>query len=325
MKDKVLALLKEQDEYVSGEEISSKLGITRAGVWKNINKLKEEGYAIESVTRKGYRLVNTPDILTKSELLSIVDTKVLGREIYYYDQVESTNDTAKELARKGEQEGTVVIADRQLSGKGRLGKGWDSPSGTGIWMSIILRPDMLPAFASQLTLLAGLGMCEAISKVTGLEAKIKWPNDIVVQGKKVCGILTEMSAEIERVKYIVVGIGVNVNTKDFPDELAHATSLSLQGGRNFVRRVIVKEFIQLFETDYLCYKQEKNLVLFLERYRRQCITLNRQVKILAPEGEYLAYAKDIKADGALVVVNEQGSEYAISSGEVSVRGIYDYV
>jgi len=325
MKNKVLALLKEQSEYISGEDISNKLGITRAGVWKNINKLKQEGYHIEASTKKGYHLINTPDILTPEELSSIIHTEILGKKICYYEEVDSTNEVAKGLARAGSKEGTVVIADKQLVGKGRLGKIWDSPSGTGIWMSIILKPNIMPAQASQLTLLAGLNMCEAIQRVTGLDCKIKWPNDIVVQGKKVCGILTEMSAEIDRINYIILGIGVNVNTKSFGGELSHATSLSVASGKNYVRRYIVKEFLQLFETDYMRYKDKKSIDIFLERYRASCITLHNDVKIITAEREYKAYVKDIAQDGSLIVIDEEGAEKSILSGEISVRGIYDYV
>ncbi|MDF2595647.1 MAG: biotin/acetyl-CoA-carboxylase ligase [Clostridia bacterium] len=325
MKEKILEFLKSQKEYISGEEISSKLGITRAGVWKNINKLKEEGYNIESMTRKGYRLITTPNIITKSEVSSIIHTKVLGKDIRYYDQINSTNEMAKTLAREGAAEGTVVIADRQLSGKGRLGKHWDSPSGTGIWMSIILKPDIMPVQASQLTLLAGLSVCEAVNKVTGLESRIKWPNDVVVNRKKVCGILTEMSAELDGINYIIVGIGINVNTKEFTEELSHATSLSLEGGKDYMRRYIIKEILEVFEEDYMVYKKERNIKHFLQRYKDNCITLNGDVKIITHQREYTAYAKDIAKDGSLIVTDEQGQEETIFSGEVSVRGLYGYI
>jgi BirA family biotin operon repressor/biotin-[acetyl-CoA-carboxylase] ligase len=325
MKEKILEFLKSQKEYISGEEISSKLGITRAGVWKNINKLKEEGYNIESMTRKGYRLITTPNIITKSEVSSIIHTKVLGKDIRYYDQINSTNEMAKTLAREGASEGTVVIADRQLSGKGRLGKHWDSPSGTGIWMSIILKPDIMPVQASQLTLLAGLSVCEAVNKVTGLESRIKWPNDVVVNRKKVCGILTEMSAELDGINYIIVGIGINVNTKEFTEELSHATSLSLEGGKDYMRRYIIKEILEVFEEDYMVYKKGRNIKHFLQRYKDNCITLNGDVKIITHQREYTAYAKDIAKDGSLIVTDEQGQEETIFSGEVSVRGLYGYI
>jgi BirA family biotin operon repressor/biotin-[acetyl-CoA-carboxylase] ligase len=250
---------------------------------------------------------------------------VLGKDIRYYDQINSTNEMAKTLAREGASEGTVVIADRQLSGKGRLGKHWDSPSGTGIWMSIILKPDIMPVQASQLTLLAGLSVCEAVNKVTGLESRIKWPNDVVVNRKKVCGILTEMSAELDGINYIIVGIGINVNTKEFTEELSHATSLSLEGGKDYMRRYIIKEILEVFEEDYMVYKKERNIKHFLQRYKDNCITLNGDVKIITHQREYTAYAKDIAKDGSLIVTDEQGQEETIFSGEVSVRGLYGYI
>ncbi|WP_069999852.1 biotin--[acetyl-CoA-carboxylase] ligase [Cellulosilyticum sp. I15G10I2] len=325
MKEKVLAFLKGQDQYVSGEEISSKLGVTRAGVWKNINKLKEDGYHIESITKRGYRLIATPDVITQSEIASIINTKLLGKDIHYYEKVDSTNEVAKTLAREGAAEGTLIMADKQLMGKGRLGKTWDSPSGTGIWMSLILRPHIIPGQASQLTLLAGLNMCEAIRRVTGLDCKIKWPNDIVINGKKVCGILAEMSAEMDGINHIILGIGVNVNIKSFEGELPHATSLYLESGKTYLRRYIVKEFLHLFEADYMHYKDEKSIAGFLKRYRKNCITLHHDIQVVTSEGKYIAYAKDIAEDGALVVIDSDNNEKTIFSGEVSVRGIYGYI
>ncbi len=325
MKDKVLAFLKEQKDYISGEAISSRLGVTRAGIWKHIKKLKSEGYYIESSTKKGYRLMDTPDVITETEVASILNTDFLGRHIYYAEEIDSTNEKAKMLARNGAEEGTVVIADKQTMGKGRLGKYWDSPKGTGIWMSVILRPSIVPGEASQLTLLAGLNMCEAIQRVTGLESKIKWPNDIVIAGKKVCGILTEMSAEMDQVNSIVLGIGVNVNTKSFPKDLTHATSLSLEGGRVYTRRYLIKEFLQLFEADYIRYKQEKSSSTFLERYKKNCVTLGQDIKIITTEAEHTAYAMDIAPDGSLVIKDDKGECKNIFSGEVSVRGVYDYI
>lgn len=325
MKDEVLAFLKEEEEYCSGEEISQKLGVTRAAVWKAIKKLQEEGYEIVSSTKKGYKLINRPNIITSGEIKENLNTKLLGQVVEYRDEVDSTNNLAKELARKGASEGTLVVADKQTSGKGRLGRNWESPAGTGIWMSLILRPNILPQYASELTLVAGLGVCEAIKKSTGLEAKIKWPNDVVVNGKKVCGILTEMSAEMDRINYVVVGIGINANMEAFPEELPHATSLKIEGQKEYIRKEIIQCFLEIFEKDYNQYRVDMSLESMKARYEENCITLHQRVKLLKREGESIAEAIGITNSGALIVKYENGMEEEIVSGEVSVRGLYGYV
>ena len=325
MKEKILAFLKAKQEYCSGEEISQKLGVTRSAVWKNIKKLKSDGYEILSSTKKGYYLVQTPNIITETEIKEQLRTKVLGQTIYYKDEIDSTNNKAKELARKGAKEGTLVVADQQTSGKGRLGRVWESPAGTGIWMSIILRPNILPQYASQITLVAGLDMCEAIQEVTGLNAMIKWPNDVVVGGKKVCGILTEMSAEIEGINYIVVGIGVNVNMKHFPETLPYASSLVLQGGKEYSRKEIITNFLERFDKDYEQYKVKPDLEALQKRYERNCINLHKKVKLVRKSGEVVAEAIGINKEGELCVKYEDGTEETVLSGEVSVRGLYGYI
>lgn len=325
MKDEVLAFLKQEEEYCSGEEISHKLGVTRAAVWKAIKKLQEEGYEIVSSTKKGYKLVNRPNIITSGEIKDNLNTKLLGQVVEYRDEVDSTNNLAKELAAKGAIEGTLVVADKQNNGKGRLGRNWESPAGTGIWMSLILRPNILPQYASELTLVAGLGVCEAIKKSTGLDAKIKWPNDVVVNGKKVCGILTEMSAEMDRINYVVVGIGINANIETFPEELPYATSLKIEGQKEYIRKEIIQCFLEIFEKDYNQYGVDMSLEALRARYEENCITLHKRVKLLKREGESIAEAIGITNSGALIVKYENGMEEEIVSGEVSVRGLYGYV
>ncbi|MBU3804627.1 MAG: biotin--[acetyl-CoA-carboxylase] ligase [Candidatus Cellulosilyticum pullistercoris] len=325
MKDKVLAFLKEQEEYRSGEEISQKLGVTRAAIWKAIKKLQADGYEIESSTKKGYKLLSSPNVITPSEIKHNLCTEVLGQDIYYKGEIDSTNNQAKVLAREGAKEGHLIIAEHQSQGKGRLGRSWQSPAGTGIWMSLILRPHILPKYASQLTLIAGLSMCEVIQEITGLEAKIKWPNDIVVNGKKVCGILTEMSAEMESINYIILGIGVNVNMAYFPEELPYASSLAIEGKKEYSRKAIIKAFLEKFEIDYKVYKKQPDLTPIMERYEKNCITLNRKVKLLVSHEEVIAKATGISNEGELLVTLEDGTMKVVSSGEVSVRGLYDYV
>lgn len=251
--------------------------------------------------------------------------QVIGREIRYFDEIDSTNEEAKRLARIGEAEGLVIVADKQTAGKGRVGRIWDSPSDGNIFMSILLRPQISPDKASQLTLIAGLAMCEVIREITNLDAQIKWPNDIVINGKKVCGILTEMSAAVEGIKYIVVGIGVNVNNTNFPGNLPHATSLRCESKMEYSRQEIIKGFFEKFESYYLDYKLNSNLKMCLPSYKRYCITLADKVKIIDSIKEYIATPLDITDDGSLVIRTETGEEKCILSGEVSVRGVYGYI
>lgn len=325
MKEELLLLLKNTEDFISGEEISKKFGVTRASIWKMVNQLKKQGYEIESSTKKGYRLISTPDVITKEELKSMIHTKIIARDIEYYEEIDSTNNEAKRLARNGAKDGTAVIANCQKQGKGRLGRSWVSPKDTGIWMSIILTPNIMPSQVSCMTLIAGLDMCQAIKKVTGLTPQIKWPNDIIIHSKKVCGILTEMSAELQRINYIVVGIGVNVNTDHFDPDISHATSLMLEGQKKYARKEIIKEFLETFDVSYELYNKMGSFSPFLTRYKENCLTLDKEVKIITNKETYTAYAKDILEDGSLLVETETKEERVIVAGEVSVRGIQGYI
>lgn len=326
MKTKILQTLKETDGYVSGQELCDRLGISRTAVWKYMNKLKEEGYQIEAIPNKGYYLWNIPDVLTESEIKSRLSTKWAGREIYCYEQIDSTNNAAKAAAEQGGVHGTLFLAEQQSSGKGRRGRSWISPPGTGIWMTILLRPQLEPACASMLTLVAALSMSRAIEQETGLKAQIKWPNDIVVNGKKVCGILTEMSAEMEWIHYVVIGLGTNANIEEFPKELQDkATSLRKECGKEIKRVPVVCAFLAYFEKDYEDFMEKQDLSGLLEEYNKRLVNCGREVRILDLKEEYIGIAKGIDRSGALVVVKEKGETVTITSGEVSVRGVYGYV
>lgn len=325
MRENVLGLLRNTEDYISGEQMSKEFGVSRSMIWKIIKGLRDEGYVIDSVTNKGYKLVEIPDLVTAEEVRSVLDTKTFGRALYAYEEVDSTNVVAKKKAREGATEGTVVIADSQTGGKGRLGKVWHSPGGLGVWMSIIVRPEIPPQDVSGITLVAGLAICKTIGRMTGLPAYIKWPNDIVVNGKKVCGILTEMSAEMDRVNYVIIGMGINVNTTDFPEELQEiGTSLKMESGKNYRRRDIVAQLLMFFEMYYKQYIQEKSLEGILEAYKPLCITLKNDVRIIDRDNAYWATPLDIDGRGSLIVEKEDGTKETIVSGEVSVRGIYGY-
>lgn len=326
MKTEILKILRNTDSYVSGQELCDSLGVSRTAVWKTIHKLKEEGYEIEAVQNKGYHLLSYPDVLTESEIKSQLKTEWAGNSIVYIQTVDSTNNLAKKLGEEKMPHGTLVIAEEQTAGKGRRGKSWSAPVKEGIWMTILLRPDLKPESASMLTLIAGLSVTKAIEEVTGLNVQIKWPNDIVYQGKKLCGILTEMSAEMEGIHYVVVGIGINVNIENFPEELEEkATSLKIACGRKISRVEIITSFLKYFEGDYQKFLQTESLELLKEEYEKRLVNKNQKVKVSEPKNEYIGTALGIENQGGLLVEKEDKSIVIVNSGEVSVRGVYGYV
>ena len=326
MKGEILKLLKETDGYVSGQELCRRFGVSRTAVWKVINQLKEEGYEIEAVRNRGYALKGAGDVLSEAGLLSCLKTERAGGRTVYFDATDSTNIQARRLAEAHAPHGTLVVSDRQDGGKGRRGRSWASPSGVGIWMSLILRPEIAPSSASMLTLAAALAVREGIQEETGLSPLIKWPNDLVLNGKKICGILTEMSTELMEIQYVITGIGINVNQREFPPEIRDtATSLSLEAGRSFRRSSLIAAILKAFEKDYEAFLKTGDLSLLLEEYNACLVNRGKEVCILDPSGEYRAVAEGIDENGSLLVTLPDGTRREIISGEVSVRGIYGYV
>lgn len=319
---RILELLRRQEGFLSGEDIGRELSITRAAVWKGIKKLREEGYEIEAVTNRGYRLTNPETMYNKRELEQGLKTKTMGQSIYFYEETDTTNNRARELALEGAPEGTLVVAEKQTDGRGRRGKVWESPLGTGIWMSLVLRPQIMPAEASVLTLLCGLATAEAIEAETGLSAGIKWPNDILINGKKAVGILTEMDCEMSEVHFVIPGIGINVNTASFPPEIADiATSLYLECGKTVSRRRLVHKVLERLEEHYETFLRTGSFTAMLEDYRKHCITLGKEVHVLGRE-PFFAEALDITPEGELLVRRaDNGKEEVVFSGEVSIRGV----
>lgn len=319
---RILELLRRQEGFLSGEDIGRELSITRAAVWKGIKKLREEGYEIEAVTNRGYRLTNPETMYNKRELEQGLKTKTMGQTIYFYEETDTTNNRARELALEGASEGTLVVAEKQTAGRGRRGKVWESPLGTGIWMSLVLRPQIMPAEASVLTLLCGLATAEAIEAETGLSAGIKWPNDILINGKKAVGILTEMDCEMSEVHFVIPGIGINVNTASFPPEIADiATSLYLECGKTVSRRRLVHKVLERLEEHYETFLRTGSFAAMLEDYRKHCITLGKEVHVLGRE-PFFAEALDITPEGELLVRRaDNGKEEVVFSGEVSIRGV----
>ena len=319
---RILELLRRQEGFLSGEDIGRELSITRAAVWKGIKKLREEGYEIEAVTNRGYRLTNPETMYNKRELEQGLKTKTMGQSIYFYEETDTTNNRARELALEGAPEGTLVVAEKQTAGRGRRGKVCESPLGTGIWMSLVLRPQIMPAEASVLTLLCGLATAEAIEAETGLSAGIKWPNDILINGKKAVGILTEMDCEMSEVHFVIPGIGINVNTASFPPEIADiATSLYLECGKTVSRRRLVHKVLERLEEHYETFLRTGSFTAMLEDYRKHCITLGKEVHVLGRE-PFFAEALDITPEGELLVRRaDNGKEEVVFSGEVSIRGV----
>lgn len=261
----------------------------------------------------------------KEQLAGIRRTKWLGRELFYESVIDSTNTRAKQLAEEGWPSGTVVIAERQEAGRGRRGRSWESPCGEGIFMSLLLRPAVRPDNASMLTLVASLAAAAAIHKCTGRNAGIKWPNDIVMNGKKVCGILTEMSAEVNHVNYVVVGIGMNVSNTSFPEELMRtATSLYLETQEYFERAFLIEELWEQFEHYYEIFLETEDLGGLVEEYEAHLVNMHQSVRVLDPKEPFDGKAMGITARGELIVDTCRGRQL-VASGEVSVRGIYGYV
>ena len=326
MKEEILRLLRSADGYISGQELCNRFGVSRTAVWKAINQLKEAGYEIEAQQNKGYGLMAAPDLMTEAEIKSLMHTEWVAKEVLYFDTIDSTNTKAQELAEKGYPSGTLVVADKQESGKGRRGRSWVSPSGTGIFMTLMIKPDINPNNASMLTLVAALAVAKAITSVTGEEAMIKWPNDIVVNSKKVCGILTEMNAQFDYINHIVVGIGINVHNESFPEEISQmASSLMIEaGGKRFHRAQIIAETMSYFEQYYDTFLKTQDLSALVREYDELLVNRNKSVRVLDPKEPFDGKAMGITPKGELIVDTWE-SRKLVSSGEVSVRGIYGYV
>lgn len=321
MRASILYILRQSENgYLSGEAISEKLSISRTAVWKHIRALKEAGYEIEAHPRLGYCLKKVPDKLLPAEIQSQLSAKTLGKEIHYFPLIDSTNTKAKNLAASGCQEGTVVLAEEQGSGRGRICRAWFSPAGKGIWLSVVLRPQLSPYEVSKCTLMAAVAVYKAILRVTGVSCGIKWPNDILYQGKKLVGILTELNAEIDAVNYIVIGMGINVNIseEDFPEELKSiATSLQIVAGKSISRLELVCAVLEELERSYQEVLQH-GFGTILAEWRRYSATLGKEVRVISPNRSFTGKALDIGEDGTLLVQAGDKIEKVVA-GDVSIR------
>ncbi len=325
MKAEILAALRASDGYVSGQALCGKFGVSRTAIWKAINQLKQSGYEIEAVQNRGYHIVSIPDILSENELRSIRKTQWLGNKIHYEAVMESTNTKAMELAEKGAPHGTMVVTDHQINGRGRRGRTWETEAGAAIAMTFLLRPEIDPNNASMLTLIAAMAVARGIEDETGLKVGIKWPNDIIINRKKVSGILTEMSAQADYVNHIVVGIGINVHIADFPEELRNiATSVFLELGVKINRAALIERICEYFEAYYDVFMRTEDLSAMSKQYDAYMVNRNQPVKVLDPKDTYEGTARGITTRGELLVDTWE-SRRLVSSGEVSVRGLYGYV
>ncbi|MDO5402967.1 MAG: biotin--[acetyl-CoA-carboxylase] ligase [Eubacteriales bacterium] len=331
LKAKVLHELRNSSDYVSGQWLCHRFNVSRTAIWKCINQLKEDGYAIEAVNNKGYRITAYPDVITESEIESLlIDRRGIVSKLVYFEETDSTNNEAKKHAETGVKnapDGTLFITECQTGGRGRRGRGWESPAGSGIWMSLLLRPSINPNNASMLTLVTALAVARTVFLVTGSRGcKIKWPNDIVLNKKKICGILTEMSAETDFIHYVVIGIGINVNTAEFDDDIKDkASSLYMETKVHVKRSEIVAVFSSEFKKYYEIFLETKDMSGLIDDYNSMLINAGREVSIISADEEYTGTASGINQKGELLVTRDDGSRVEICAGEVSVRGLYGYV
>jgi BirA family biotin operon repressor/biotin-[acetyl-CoA-carboxylase] ligase len=330
--DEILKKLRDAEGYVSGQELCEYYGVSRTAIWKAIKQLEKEGYTIEAQSNKGYRLVEASgiDVFSKVEIESQMDTNWVGKKLVFHKETGSTNLDAKKLADEGAASGALVVADMQTAGRGRRGRDWVSPAGKDIYMTLMLRPECRPDKASALTLVMALAVLEGIQDVikmpNGASLGIKWPNDIVINNKKTCGILTEMSAELDGIHYVVIGVGINVNQTEFAEDIRNtATSMYIESGEKINRSKLVARVMHYFEEDYEIFANTWDLTGLVDKYNKYLVNCGKEVRVLDPKGEYDAFAEGINENGELIVRRKDNDETVlVYAGEVSVRGVYGY-
>jgi len=317
---KILFALRANPDGVSGAALAEQLAISRAAVWARIDDLRKVGYDIEAGPHFGYKLVGSPDALHADDLLArLGQTKVVGRDIQVFEETTSTNDVIEKLARDGVKEGAVVFAESQTKGRGRLGRKWMSPTHRGLWFSVLLRPEFRPQETTQLTVISATALRRAIKTVTGLSAEIKWPNDLLLGGKKVAGILTEMSAEVDRVRHVILGIGLDVNQSDFPPELrAIATSLKIEVGEEICRAELAVEILRELDFDYARICAGK-FAAVADEWEAACVTIGKNVTVHVGDRKFRGHAESLDDDGALLVRTEHGHLERVIGGDVTLE------
>ncbi len=323
--DQLLQMLAD-GEYLSGEDMSKRLNITRAAVWKRIQVLREQGFDIQSAGKKGYHLVWPADTLEPAFVQLHLETAWAGQPPMLYEKsMTSTNTVLKQAAENGAAHGTVALCQAQTAGKGRRGRAWVSPEGQGLWVSLLIRPKLAPANAQLITFAAAIAMAEAVEKETGLSIGIKWPNDLVVNGKKICGILLELSGDVESIAYVVVGTGLNVGSKAYPPELSdRASSLEDALGYTISRAAVLRSYLQTIEK-YIGLLEAKGLAGIWEAYQSKSCTIGCTVKVEGNGENFQGIANGLDENGALLVKLEDGTIRRVLAGDVSVRGVMGYV
>jgi BirA family biotin operon repressor/biotin-[acetyl-CoA-carboxylase] ligase len=308
------------EQFISGEQLSQSLSCSRTAVWKHIQELKKLGYRFESSPRKGYKLIQKPELFRAVELIAACGSSTLGRHIHLYDKLESTQTEAHRLVANGSGHGTLIIAERQTSGRGRMGRPWHSPAGLGIWMSLVITPQLTLPFAPQITLLTAVALCRTIRKNYQVDIGIKWPNDLLIKGRKVSGILVESSGEDERIRYMVVGVGIgcNLESEDYPEELREiATSLTMETGVRIDRTQLIAGFLQQFEELYGLYL-EKGFAPIRTLWESLSVSLHKPIHILSG-GEWIeGIALGIDEMGALIIRQSNGEALHVYSGETNI-------
>ena len=320
--EEILRLLKDHSpRFLSGEQISRRLKVTRAAIWKRVRHLRALGYEIEASTRTGYRLIRSPDLLTPSEVRPFLRTKWMGRSIHHFHSMDSTNSTAYQLALQGAEEGEIVVAESQKKGRGRLGRKWFSPPSSNLYLSVILRPEIPPQQASLITLMAAVATAGAIHRFSGLQPMIKWPNDILLRNRKVAGLLNEIHSEMDRIHFVILGIGVNLNMdeKMFSKEIRSlATSLKREMGQSISRKAFLQTLLEELEMWYETFLK-KGASPILKAWRDKAQIQGRPVKVTS-FGEVLSgTAIDVDNDGALILETKAGERKRVVAGDVEYQ------
>ncbi|HUK66726.1 MAG TPA: biotin--[acetyl-CoA-carboxylase] ligase [Anaeromyxobacteraceae bacterium] len=317
----VLAFLAEAgDCFVSGEAISDKLGFSRTAVWKYVNALRSQGYRIDAAPARGYRLVEIPDRLGELELRPLLNTEEIGHALHWFAEVGSTNDVAKRLAEEGAAHGEAVLAEAQSAGRGRRGRSWSSPPGRNVYLSVVLRPEFATSRATEVTFLAAVALCEVVRKA-GVEAKIKWPNDVLAGGRKLAGILTELAAEPDQLQWLVLGMGVNVNLRadEIPHELRDiATSIAIERGQPVPRALFAAALLGALEA-WLERHAREGFEVVRKTWKDMSDTLGRSVRVRVGGRELEGIAEDVDEQGALLVRTAQGNERVLSGDVEHLR------
>jgi BirA family transcriptional regulator, biotin operon repressor / biotin---[acetyl-CoA-carboxylase] ligase len=319
---KILNALRLSEAGVSGAELAQQLGISRAAIWARIEDLRSLGYDIEASPHRGYRLMSVPDVLHADDLISrLGNTRIIGRDIQVFEETTSTNDIVEKFAHDGVKEGVVVFAESQTKGRGRLGRKWASPARKGLWFSILLRPNLRPQQTTQLTIASATALRRALESHTSLRIEVKWPNDILIQGKKVAGILTELGGELDHVNYVILGIGVDVNftTTDFPPDLRKtATSIRLEVGKSISRAELAVVILRELDHDYERLNSGRFAAL-VDEWEAHCVTIGQRVVIRIGDRQLRGRAESLSSEGALLLRTDHGHLERVIGGDVTIE------